>query len=130
MYLLSVLVVELFVPAFHTALYEPTKDHIRWLIPLKTPWLDNLMYFMSFIGDGEPYFYAIMVNWAYCKWSRTSTNMFEANYFLLVFLSSNCVCQLLKSLYSHSRPYFDDITLGDTVFKDCATEYGNPSGHS
>ena len=88
------------------------------------------MYVMSFLGDGEPYFYAIMLNWAYSKWNRYSTYMYDTNYFLLVFLSSNCVCQVLKSLFSHSRPYFDDITLGDIVFKDCATEYGNPSGHS
>jgi len=92
MYLLCVLAIQLMVPSMHAALYERTKDHIRWLLPLKKPWLDNYMYFMSFLGDGEPYFYAIMVNWAYCKWNRKSTYMYETNYFLLVFLSSNCTC--------------------------------------
>lgn len=37
---------------------------------------------------------------------------------------------LFKSLFHKSRPIFDDITLADTTMKDCAVEFGNPSGHS
>jgi len=39
-------------------------------------------------------------------------------------------CYSLKPIYHESRPFFDDITLGDMNIKDCSAEFGNPSAHS
>ena len=36
----------------------------------------------------------------------------------------------LKSAFHHSRPQFDDPSLGETNSGICAGEFGNPSGHS
>lgn len=40
------------------------------------------------------------------------------------------VSYLLKPVFHMSRPYFDNISLGDTILKDCSAEFGNPSAHS
>lgn len=37
---------------------------------------------------------------------------------------------MCKSIFRQSRPLFDDISLADTDLKDCATEFGSPSGHT
>ena len=84
----------------------------------------------SFIGDGDFYFYFIMVIWSLGKWNNESNYMYETNYLSMALLMGTSLSYILKSLFHHSRPFFDDLALGDTVMKDCACEFGNPSGHS
>ena len=88
------------------------------------------MRFFSFVGDGDCYFYFIMVVWAYGKWDRNSNYLFETDFLGMALMMGTTLCYILKSLFHKSRPFFDNITLGDTVMKDCAAEFGNPSGHS
>ena len=88
------------------------------------------MRFFSFVGDGDLYFYAIMAVWAQGKWNKDSNYLFEADYLGMSLMMGVTLCYILKSMFHKSRQYFDNLSLGDTVMKDCACEFGNPSGHS
>ena len=40
------------------------------------------------------------------------------------------VMMVLKPLFMHTRPIFDDPNLADQYYKDCSGEFGTPSGHA
>jgi membrane-associated phospholipid phosphatase len=85
---------------------------------------------MSYLGDGDLYFYTIVIVWSMGIWKPNVSSLYEANYFSLTLVMAVGLSNILKSVFHSSRPYFDDILLGDTVMRDCAAEFGNPSGHS
>lgn len=117
-------------PFLHELLYERTKDHIRWIQPYKTPIMDKYMRLVSALGDGPPYFYILVLNWATGRRTKTHSSMYEIIFLTFTLELGMQFCYVLKLLYHKSRPYFDDISLGDIVMRDCAAEFGNPSGHS
>ncbi len=49
---------------------------------------------------------------------------------MLSLMSSMTLSYLIKPILAKSRPFFDDLSLGDTNINDCSAEFGNPSGHS
>jgi membrane-associated phospholipid phosphatase len=114
----------------HDLWYEPSKEFIFWLKQFKRPWIDKSMHILSQIGDGDGYFYILIILWSTGKWNKTSNALYEINYVALTYLMCTSLCYILKPIFQKSRPYFDDIELGDTILQDCAAEFGNPSGHS
>ena len=68
--------------------------------------------------------------WGYGKRSKTSNYLYEVNYFTISMITMNMLCIVLKTLHHHSRPYFDDKQFADPYVKDCAMEFGSPSGHT
>ena len=117
-------------PFLHDLLYERSKEHILWLQQYKTPQLDSFMQTMSYLGDGDLYFYIIVIIWSLGRWNPKTSSLYEANYFSLTFVMSQGLSNILKGVYHSSRPFFDNILLADTDMRDCAAEFGNPSGHS
>ena len=88
------------------------------------------MRFFSFVGDGDCYIYVVVAIWAYGRWDKNSNYLYESNFLGMTLMMGGTVCYILKGLFHRSRPFFDNIDLGDTVMQDCAAEFGNPSGHS
>ena len=111
-------------------LYERSKQHIYFIQDHKTPFLDGYMQLFSFLGDGDFYYFVYVVIWASGVKSPRLNCFYLFNYGVLNYLMVNNYNYIMKSFFNHSRPIFDDITLADTSMKDCATEFGNPSGHS
>jgi len=111
-------------------MYERSKDHIEWLQPYKQPWLDSIMHLLSFLGQGDPYAYFFIFIWALKINNKNANSQYEINYFMISLFAGMNVSYLLKPVFHMSRPYFDNISLGDTILKDCSAEFGNPSAHS
>jgi len=88
------------------------------------------MHLLSTLGEGDPYFYYFVVCWAINKKSRYGNSAYEANYFIFAFLTATLICYIFKPFFHMSRPYFDNLDLGDKKINDCSAEFGNPSGHS
>ena len=114
----------------HEMLYERSKMHILSIKDYKTPVMDAYMRLFSFLGDGDCQYFFIVLVWARGHWNKKSTGAYESDYFGMVFSISVNISYILKSYFHHSRPIFDDLSLADTHMKDCAVEFGNPSGHS
>ena len=73
---------------------------------------------------------------AVCVWSWkfSNENSYEARYYVnysFITLSlSIAMSYFYKTLFRASRPYFDDIELGDkNLIETCCGEFGNPSAH-
>ena len=88
------------------------------------------MHLFSDLGEGNPYFYAFVILWATNKNTKYGNASYESNYLIFALVSATQMSYILKPTFHMSRPYFDNITLGDTIMKDCSAEFGNPSGHS
>lgn len=118
------------VPYLHEFLYEGSKLHIKQILLFKNPVFDVIMRVLSFLGDGDTcYLYCVGV-WAMGRNTKNRSSYYESMFLSVTLSISASVNYLLKSLFHKSRPLFDDITLADTTMKDCAAEFGNPSGHS
>lgn len=52
------------------------------------------------------------------------------NYFFITLILSLVLMMILKPLFMHTRPLFDDPSLADQSYKDCSGEFGMPSGHA
>jgi len=63
-------------------------------------------------------------------WQYGQQAIYEINYNIIALNSGMTMAYLMKPLLAKSRPYFDDVSLGDTQINDCSAEFGNPSGHS
>lgn len=110
--------------------YEKSKEHIVWVQQYKTPFFDSIMHLFSDLGEGNPYFYAFVILWATNKNTKYGNASYEMNYFIMALVGATQMSYILKPTFHMSRPYFDNIDLGDTIMKDCSAEFGNPSGHS
>jgi len=88
------------------------------------------MYLYSDLGAGEPYYVLIVLFWSKSKNTKLENSQYTANYLMSCFFVGLFFCYSLKPIYHESRPFFDDITLGDMNIKDCSAEFGNPSAHS
>jgi len=88
------------------------------------------MYLYSDLGTGEPYYVMFVLFWGRNINSKLENSFYTMNYFLQSFFIGLFFCYSLKPIYGESRPFFDDITLGDMNIKDCSAEFGNPSAHS
>lgn len=51
-------------------------------------------------------------------------------YLMSAFFLNTHWSNFLKSVLHHSRPQFEDPTLGEENHGVCAGEFGNPSGHT
>lgn len=91
--------------------------------------LKKYLRFMAYLGDGDGCYFIIMFIWARGKWNRTSTSYYDSNALAMTYLFSANLNYLLKSFFHSKRPYFDHPELADLEMKDCAVEFGNPSGH-
>lgn len=101
-----------------------------WLKQYKTPQLDAYFQTISNLGEGDYYFYFMILVWAQGRWNKHTTSIYEGNYFALTFVIAQSICNLLKGVLMKGRPFFDNITLVDLEMQDCSAEFGNPSGHS
>lgn len=122
-YTLCAILILLFVPVMRILFYERSKDWIRMIHPYKTPWLTGVMQAYSEFGDGELYTYicAFIMGLGYQK---------DYMYLMICYILNFHWSNLLKSALHHSRPQFDDPSLGEINSGICAGEFGNPSGHA
>lgn len=130
MYIISFCLILASVPYMHEALYDWSKMHIKQILLFKNPVFDLVMRTLSFLGDGDTCYLYIVFIWALGRHTKHSSSYYEAMFLSIILSTSATVNYLLKSVFHKSRPLFDDITLADTTMKDCAAEFGNPSGHS
>lgn len=82
------------------------------------------MNFFSAIGDGEVFFYYIMVFF-------TLGHLHAFSFIAVCYTIALHFTNWLKLVFHSSRPQFDDPTLGQvnaTAF--CSAEFGQPSGHA
>jgi hypothetical protein len=85
---------------------------------------------VTFIGDGDICYLVCIIIWAYGHKTKHSTSLYQSMLLSFVLCFGAVFNYILKSAFHKSRPLFDDINLADTSVKDCAAEFGNPSGHS
>ena len=111
------------VPTLQNIFYEQSKVWLRQVEPYKTSQMTGLMQLLSVMGDGEFFFYMII---AVC-YGRGKT--YDYCYLSTCFILNYHWGNMLKQALHHSRPQFDDPTLAHENYGDCASEFGNPSGH-
>lgn len=105
-------------------MYEPSKDWIRAFAPYKRPWLTDIMQLFAVLGDGEFFFFI-----------GTSCFVFgdpiDFVYLTFCFLVNLHWANMLKPLFHHSRPYYDDLSLApEPEAHNCSGEFGSPSSHA
>ena len=122
-YSLVALLIILSVPTLQNIFYEQSKVWLRQVEPYKTAQMTGLMQLLSVMGDGEFFFYMII---AVC-YGRGKT--YDYCYLSTCFILNYHWGNMLKQALHHSRPQFDDPTLAHENYGDCASEFGNPSGH-
>jgi len=82
------------------------------------------MNFFSAIGDGEHYFYFNMIFFILGR-------QYEFVFLTMAFCMNVHWITFLKMSLRHSRPQFDDKTIGIVNNSSiCSGEFGNPSGHT
>ena len=123
-YLIVIAIILASVPLLQDQLYLRSLDYIRALKPYHTPFLTKLMNFVSAVGDGEPY---VMIMAAFLIFGGE----YVFTYMTCAFFMNQHWINFLKTAIGHSRPQFDDPTLGVVnESEQCSGEFGNPSGHS
>ncbi len=99
-------------------------DFLRFLEGLRTPWLDQLMLFITSFGE-ELLFIGIAVTLLWC------VNKYQGYYMLSVGFIGMQINQLLKVLFRIERPWVRDPSFQAVEgAKAQATGYSFPSGHT
>lgn len=99
-------------------------DFLRFLEELRTPWLDQLMLFITSFGE-ELVFIGIAVALLWC------VNKYQGYYMLSVGFIGVQINQLLKVLFRIERPWVRDPSFEAVeAAKAQATGYSFPSGHT
>ena len=123
-YTLVFLTLILLAPALKQLLYEPSKDWMRAIAPYKHPWVTSLMQLFATLGDGEFFFFIGAMFYVF-------GNPTDFVYLTLCFLVNLHWANVLKPLYHHSRPYYDDLSLApEKEVGNCSGEFGSPSSHA
>ena len=82
------------------------------------------MNFFSAIGDGEGFFQLNVIFFAIGL-------HYEFAFLTMAFCANAHIISFLKTFLQHSRPQFDDPTIGVVSNSSiCSGEFGNPSGHA
>ena len=99
-------------------------EFLRFLEDLRTPWLDQLMLFITSFGE-ELVFIGIAVTLLWC------INKYQGYYMLSVGFIGMQINQLLKVLFRIERPWVRDPSFEAVdAAKAQATGYSFPSGHT
>lgn len=94
--------------------------------PYQTEGRTHIMNIYSFLGDGEIYFLMNLIPYAL-------DYRYEFTFLTISYIMSLNWVTFLKTMLRHSRPQFDDPSIGvanSTVSSVCSGEFGNPSGHT
>lgn len=116
-------------PFLQDLLYDYSNELVRKYKDVLPPWSKSYLRFMAYLGDGDGCYFIVMLTWARGKWNRKSSYFYDTNVLAMSYLFSVNLNYLLKSFFHSKRPYFDFPELADLDMKDCAVEFGNPSGH-
>ena len=112
------------VPLMHDWFYLPSFELIAEIQTYQTPEFTKIMNVFSFIGDGEVFFFG------FCTYYVLDYN-YEFAFHSITFLGNQHWINWLKTQIRHSRPQFDEPSLGiSNESKQCSGEFGNPSGHA
>ena len=123
-YTIALALVLLSIPVLQEVLYDRSLEIIRAMKPYQTPVLTDLMNLFSFLGDGEVFFL--------CNLVMFMLGLVDAfKYLSITFGMALHWVTWLKMQLCHSRPQFDDPSIGIVNASSfCSGEFGNPSGHS
>jgi membrane-associated phospholipid phosphatase len=122
--MIVLLLILLSIPFMQAALYKPSLEIIRSIQPYYTTERTEIMNFFSAIGDGEGFFHLNAIFFAIGL-------HYEFAFLTMAFCANVHIIAFLKTLLQHSRPQFDDPTIGVVSNSSiCSGEFGNPSGHA